>query len=282
MAWRASIEGWTSGPLACALLIAAGLFLLAVKAPRSVTPAGKPQELAPNPSAALDRKGFAGQWWESFRLVLLLAIGPALIGLALVTAYQPVRVVSSLTTLPDGTTEWIATDPSGTTYVTTKRPSGQSSVRVATDAEIAARPVQPSESRGVLLAMAFLAILTILAHGASVVSLGLALGIWLRRRGRAIAASVGVFLFVTVVWPSLYLYLSLSDILSTLLDAGQPRSDDRHAPRPRFPGRGDRADRLVGHVVGRLLYLAGCRRFCAGDLDPGPQVACVFLGRKRC
>ena len=50
----------------------------------------------------------------------------------------------------------------------------------------------------------FLAVLTVLAHGAWVVSLGLALGLGIRARRPAIAASVCLFLLVTVVWPLFY------------------------------------------------------------------------------
>ena len=76
----------------------------------------------------------------------------------------------------------------------------------ATDAEIAeAGPAPPTQTRGALLQIAALAIVTVLAHGAAFVSLGAALGVWIRRRSRAIAASVGLVLFVTVGWPIVYL-----------------------------------------------------------------------------
>ena len=78
--------------------------------------------------------------------------------------------------------------------------------RAATDAEIAeAGPATPTQTRGGLLQVAALAIVTVLAHGAAFVSLGAALGVWIRRRSRAIAASVGLVLFVTVGWPIVYL-----------------------------------------------------------------------------
>jgi hypothetical protein len=66
-----------------------------------------------------------------------------------------------------------------------------------------------------LLQIAALAIVTVLAHGAAFVSLGAALGVWIRRRGRAIATSVGLVLFVTVGWPIVYLLI--------LGDPGYPR-----------------------------------------------------------
>src|SRR5262249_8004035 len=54
---------------------------------------------------------------------------------------------------------------------------------------------------------AVLATVTVLAHGAAFVSLGAALGVWIRRRGQAIAASVGLVLLMTVGWPIVYLLI---------------------------------------------------------------------------
>ncbi len=212
------------GAVASALLIAVGFLLLAVMAPLSITRTGMPQAMTWEPVAAVPDRGlFASRWWESFRLVLLLAIGPALIGLALVTVHRPVRVLQKVTKLPDGSEERIETlHPSNITYViTTDATGGQLKMRKATDAEIAARPVLPVRSRTSLLTTGFLAVLTVLAHGAAVVSLGLALGIGFRRRRRAIAATVAIFLIVTMGWPLLFLiYLY----------------DSTHAPaRPNYP-----------------------------------------------
>jgi hypothetical protein len=58
-----------------------------------------------------------------------------------------------------------------------------------------------------LLKIAGLAIVTVVAHGVAFVSLGAALGVWIRRRSRAIAASVGLVLFVMVGWPIVYLLI---------------------------------------------------------------------------
>jgi hypothetical protein len=44
---------------------------------------------------------------------------------------------------------------------------------------------------------------TILAHGAAIASLGLALATWVRRQARAIGLSVGLFVLVAVAWPML-------------------------------------------------------------------------------
>jgi ABC-type transport system involved in multi-copper enzyme maturation permease subunit len=197
--------GLEFGALGFALLTVVALLILAVKAPLSVAPAGPLRDLGPRSSASIrDGRWFAGRWWESFRPVPLLAIGPALFGLALATAHRTPGVVPKVTTLPDGTQQEIQTDPfSGITLVITRPRSGTDSVRDATAEEIAARPLQPVRSRTSLLTTTALAVVTILAHGAAVVSLGLAFGIGCRRRGRAIAASAGFVLFVTVAWPIL-------------------------------------------------------------------------------
>ena len=106
-----------------------------------------------------------GQWWESFRLVLLLAIGPAILAVALGTAYKQVRMVIKTTTLPSGaqTQTWEPPDP--------------------TDAN--------SEMIGELrLGPRMLAagslIVTILVHGAAAVGIGLALSIGIKRSKRAL------------------------------------------------------------------------------------------------
>ena len=120
---------------------------------------------------------------------------------------MPFRVATKVKPLPGGGSSKIETDSWGDTYVTTTDASGHTAVRRdATDAEIAeAGPAPPTQTRGGLLQVAALAIVTILAHGAAFVSLGAALGVWIRRRSRAIAASVGLVLFVTVGWPIVYL-----------------------------------------------------------------------------
>ena len=50
-----------------------------------------------------------------------------------------------------------------------------------------------------------LIVATILAHGAAIISLGLALATWLRRETRAIGVSITAFVLVAVVWPGLCL-----------------------------------------------------------------------------
>ncbi len=193
------------GITACVLLAAVGFALLAVVAAsamarRQTSPAG-----APEPATAIrDRRSFLRGWWDAFRLVPPLTIGPALMALALATAPVPLGAVSKVTTLSGGGTSRIETDSFGDTYVTTTDASGLMQMRPATAAEIAAAtPVRPDRPPGVALTVAAVAVLTVLAHGAAFVSLGAALGIWIKRRGGAIAASIGMVLFVTMGWPLL-------------------------------------------------------------------------------
>ncbi len=167
--------------VACCVLITGGFVLLSAPAPLSIfrRHASDPRSVE-SAVVVLDRSTFTKRWWETFRLVLVLAIGPAFLALALATARVPVHVIPKVTTLPGGVTETIETHGTGTTYVKTTDASGVNSFRFATDEEIAAAmPVFPSSpldrflSTALLLYTALAAVLTILAHGAAFVSLGL-------------------------------------------------------------------------------------------------------------
>jgi hypothetical protein len=91
--------------------------------------------------------------------------------------------------------------------LTTTDASGRATHRRATDAEIAEAGPAPTPTRGALLRIAALATVTVVVHGAAFVSLGAALGVWTRRRSRAISSSVGLVLFVTVAWPIVFDYI---------------------------------------------------------------------------
>ena len=56
---------------------------------------------------------------------------------------------------------------------------------------------------GPRIAGVFLVIATILAHGALLTSIGLALAVWIKRPSRAIASSVGLFILIAAAWPIL-------------------------------------------------------------------------------
>ena len=116
----------TLGVSACILAVAVGFVLLAALAASSMSPAATSPAMAPVSAAAIsDRKSFAIRWWEAFRLVLLLAIGPALVALALATAPMAFRVATKVKPLPGGGSVRIETDPEGDTYVTTTDASGR-------------------------------------------------------------------------------------------------------------------------------------------------------------
>ena len=133
------------------------------------------------------------------------------------------------------------------------------------------RPRRPT--RGALLQIAALAIVTVLVHGAAFVSLGAALGVWIRRRSRAIAASVGLVLFVTVGWPIVYLnifgdpnYPRWGLALASVLPAFSGLLFHRNRPAHH------REHERVGRLLGRDPDRVGRRHLGAGDPHRGPQV----------
>ncbi len=190
-----------------ALLVTIGVALVSAMAASSIKRGGTSSASALAPAVDRpDRELFASRWWESFRLVPLLAIGPALIAFTLATAPSPINVSREQKSLPGGVTENIYTAPSGRIYVyTTAASGGAAQFRYATAEEIAAAtPARPPRSLVRLTPVVALVVGTILVHGAAFISLGLALGIGIRGRGRAIAACTCVILIVTVAWPILY------------------------------------------------------------------------------
>jgi ABC-type transport system involved in multi-copper enzyme maturation permease subunit len=212
--WTKRATGFTSGEgyaiSACSFLVAVGFGLVAALAASSMSRgAASPamsREAGPPP---LDRRSAARRWWEAARLVPLLAIGPTLVALSIATGPTPVRVLKKTTPLPGGGRSVIETAPYGDTNVITFDGADKAvEIREATAEEIAAAGVAPPiHTRGVLLTLAAAAVATVLVHGMAFVSLGAALGILIRRRGWAIAASAGLVLFVTVVWPILSAFL---------------------------------------------------------------------------
>jgi ABC-type transport system involved in multi-copper enzyme maturation permease subunit len=165
--------------------------------------------------------------WGSFRLVLLMAIGPALIALAMTTTYKNILPFAKIANLPDGTRITTSQDSTGTVSVTTIEPSGRQVVRPSTREEVTAlsapEPWEPTLLGRLLLAV--LAVLTVLIHGALATSAGLVRGLWIRRRYRAVATCVGLILLVVIGYTffislvQVFLHLGmrmelLSDVLS--------------------------------------------------------------------
>jgi ABC-type Na+ efflux pump permease subunit len=175
--WRSSL-----GTVAYSLLIAIGLLLAAVEAARSarrkwaIAPAADPSRSVP--SFVVERS------WESFRLVLFLAIGPAVFALALATAHEPPRYEPVYTTNAKAGTQVVSA------YKLVKNPPPHAG----------ALPLGPR----LLLAAVFVG--TILVHGGAAISAGVAFAAvkWSSRRART--AVVGLALLVLLLMP-LYLYV---------------------------------------------------------------------------
>ena len=123
------------------------------------------------------------RWWRMFRLVPLLALGPGVIALALATArgVNP-DPISIQTTLPSGEKVW----------------------KLVTSQEVALliAGAHSELSFANRLNSALVMMMTILAHGAAITSIGLALGIRIKRQSWAIAGSVCLFALAALVWPS--------------------------------------------------------------------------------
>jgi ABC-type transport system involved in multi-copper enzyme maturation permease subunit len=174
-----SISGPTSvGITAYFLLIAIGLLIIAVESAKSGRPAWK--VVAATAPGLAARSFVLGRWWKSFRLVLLLAIGPALLAMALATAHKAPRYEEHFTT-----------DSMGNKII---------------DSYVLAKADHPyvAEARlGQRLLIAAQLIVTILVHGGAAISVGLGLTTangWSRR---AIATVVGLaFLAVFILQPA--------------------------------------------------------------------------------
>lgn len=201
-AWRFMAEG-DPGAIMGILLVAVGLVLVAALSASSMS--REATSPARPPSPVVGRRLFARRWWAAYRLVLLLATGPALMAVATATARLPVRAGTWVRTLPGGIVVQFETHPTGITYVW-RRNDGLRDFREATEAEMAAAGLAtPGRIRARSLRLAGFAASVIPAHGAAFVGVGAMLGLAIRRRGAASAASAGLALFVTMLWPLGYL-----------------------------------------------------------------------------
>ncbi len=188
-------EAWMAiGVLAYILLVTIGLLLIAT-VPASLISA-RDKRLAPEIEEApiLPARDFVlGQWWSSFRLVMLLAIGPAILVLALGTAHKKLLPVAKETTLANGA------------QVTTWEPPDPARAKLERSGEVRLGP-------RLLAASAF--VVTILAHGATAVAIGLAMSIGVKRSRRAFAAVVGLIVVTIIIMP-IYLLMLLNQSSSS-------------------------------------------------------------------
>jgi ABC-type transport system involved in multi-copper enzyme maturation permease subunit len=149
-----------------------GLLMLAAIAPTSMAEERQRGSLDLLAATALSTRAIVtGKWLGTFRLVMPMTIGPALIALAMATAHSNNSPPISINT---------ATAP-------------------ALALSMAARIY------GVAVVIA-----TILAHGALITSMGLALAVWIKRHGLAIGMSVGAYILVMAAWP-IFIGIAVSD-----------------------------------------------------------------------
>ncbi len=176
--WRNGLDDhpgayWeTAGITSYFLHVVFGLLLLSTIAPTSMAEERQRGSLDVLAATTLSTRAIVvGKWLGTFRLAVPLSAAPGLIALAMATA----RSEETSTYLP-GTTP----DP---------------------DLEI---------TLGVRLCGVLCLIATVLAHGALITSIGLALAVWIKRQGRAIAISVALFVLVVAAWP-IYVSIAIDD-----------------------------------------------------------------------
>jgi ABC-type transport system involved in multi-copper enzyme maturation permease subunit len=170
--WLTGIRGpgasWeVAGLIAELIQIGFGLLMMAALAPLSMSEERQRGSLDLLAATTLStREIVIGKWLGTFRLVPLLLVGPAIMSLGFATA----RPMTSLA----------------------------AKVAVAVGTSRAVQDPVPTTSR---LAIAVIILVTILAHGAFLTSLGLFLAIWVKRLSRAIAIGVCTFVFLAMGWP---------------------------------------------------------------------------------
>jgi ABC-type transport system involved in multi-copper enzyme maturation permease subunit len=151
------------GVCSCVLHVIFGLLMLAAIAPTSMGEERQRGSLDLLAATALSTRAIVtGKWLGTFRWVWPMTIGPGLMALALATA----------------------------------RANGSPAIVINSATAQAVASSVAAQSYGVALVIA-----TILAHGALITSIGLALAVWMKRHGRAIAMSVTAFILLTAAWP---------------------------------------------------------------------------------
>jgi ABC-type transport system involved in multi-copper enzyme maturation permease subunit len=171
----------SSGILAYTLLLTIGLVLVATVPATLVSAYDKRRAAATEEGPIISARQFVlGQWWDSFRLVMLLAIGPGILALALGTAHKKLEPVLKLKTLPSGVQvqTWEPPDPA------------RANDELAGEFRLGPR----------LISVASL-IVTILVHGAAAVGIGLALSIGIKRSRNARAVGAGLLIATVIIMP---------------------------------------------------------------------------------
>jgi ABC-type transport system involved in multi-copper enzyme maturation permease subunit len=216
---RVSTFPMTAGIWCSTVMAVVGLLMLYTLGTMSFSglraPRGLRMESAPMISA---RRDVIRKWWEGFRLAMLLAIGPALIALALATAPRIELPAPRLVIQPNGIKVVITTDPWDGQRTTRPLPPDPPKAPGAPAA--GSQPAKPDPAEafvarlateqaqahwepalGERISIAALVVLTILAHGAVMTGLGVYLGVGLRRRKLVIVGGLCALLVAAVAWP---------------------------------------------------------------------------------
>lgn len=160
------------GIYAYLLHVVFGLLMLAAIAPTSMAEERQRGSLDLLAATTLSTRAIVtGKWLGTFRLVWPMTIGPGLLALAMATAPQRTTLAVPLIGAP---AHYLFLSLAARIY-------------------------------GALVVIA-----TILAHGALITSVGLALAVWVKRHGRAIAMSVGTFILTTAAVP-IFVMIAISD-----------------------------------------------------------------------
>lgn len=175
-AWYEGLKRWNgpdavmmTGIFSMMILVIFGLLIVAAMAPTSMAEERQRGSLDLLAATTLSTPEIVlGKWLGALRNQPLLAFGPALLALALATASHAPDPSAASATTPPGLVIW-------------------------------QNRYEPPAAVSLLAAGLLTA--TILAHGALLASVGLALGTWSRRQGRAIALSVTFALIVGAGWP---------------------------------------------------------------------------------
>ncbi len=171
-AWQGNRGGMDFGAVGVGLVVSFGLLLLSVTAATSLAEERTRGSLDVLMATPLSTPTILwAKWWGTFRTVPLLAIGPALVGLAYGLQSW---------SLSDGLTKALAYHESTESLI--------GSVLV-----FLGHGVRDGRLLGGLLIGPI-----VLAYGAALTSLGLALATWVSRLGRAVALTTGTFVVVAV------------------------------------------------------------------------------------
>ncbi len=223
---QTALTGTSSlGVVFYSVAIALGLILIAVEAATSGRPTWTADHaVAP---AAAARRLVLSRWGASFQHVLLLAVGPGLVALALATAHKPPRYEPQYTKTAAGAqvvTSYVRADPN-----------------IPHAGEV---PVGQRFIFGAVL------IVTILAHGSAGISVGLALTLTNGWSRRVIAAAVGVTVVIAFVVPLCLIRLDYHSAVHGDVELRHGRGlAANSARRPRFVHRA--RDSLACALLGR-------------------------------